>query len=102
MVYEDVKKNIKIVIYSKQKSVVEDVVKKLEEDEYKIEITDDLDKILSSRWKRPRIVLFFYNDKSEIEEVKIKNKNTELIAHDINNINIEIIRIELMYASRII
>ena len=72
MVYEDVKKNIKIVIYSKQKSVVEDVVKKLEEDEYKIEITDDLDKILSSRWKRPRIVLFFYNDKSEIEEVKIK------------------------------
>ena len=102
MVYEDVKINIKIVIYSKQKSVVEDVVKKLEEDEYKIEITDDLDKILSSRWKRPRIVLFFYNDKSEIEEVKIKNKNTELIAHDINNINIEIIRIELMYASRII
>lgn len=102
MVYEDVKKNIKIVIYSKQTSVVEDVVKKLEEDEYKIEITDDLDKILSSRWKRPRIVLFFYNDKSEIEEVKIKNKNTELIAHDINNINIEIIRIELMYASRII
>ena len=102
MVYEDVKKNIKIVIYSKQKSVVEDVVKKLEEDEYKIEITDDLDKILGSRWKRPRIVLFFYNDKSEIEEVKIKNKNTELIAHDINNINIEIIRIELMYASRII
>lgn len=102
MVYEDVKKNIKIVIYSKQKSVVEDVVKKLEEDEYKIEITDDLDKILCSRWKRPRIVLFFYNDKSEIEEVKIKNKNTELIAHDINNINIEIIRIELMYASRII
>lgn len=102
MVYEDVKKNIKIVIYSKQTSVVEDVVKKLEEDEYKIEITDDLDKILGSRWKRPRIVLFFYNDKSEIEEVKIKNKNTELIAHDINNINIEIIRIELMYASRII
>lgn len=102
MVYEDVKKNIKIVIYSKQKSVVEDVVKKLEEDEYKIEITDDLDKILGSRWKRPRIVLLFYNDKSEIEEVKIKNKNTELIAHDINNINIEIIRIELMYASRII
>ena len=99
MVYEDVKKNIKIVIYSKQTSVVEDVVKKLEEDEYKIEITDDLDKILGSRWKRPRIVLFFYNDKSEIEEVKIKNKNTELIAHDINNINIEIIRIELMYAS---
>lgn len=46
--------------------------------------------------------MFFYNDKSEIEEVKIKNKNTELIAHDINNINIEIIRIELMYASRII
>lgn len=102
MVYEDVKKNIKIVIYSKQTSVVEDVVKKLEEDEYKIEITDDLDKILSSRWKRPRIVLFFYNDKSELEEVKIKNKNTELIAHDTNNINIEIIRIELMYASRII
>ena len=102
MVYEDVKKNIKIVIYSKQTSVVEDVVKKLEEDEYKIEITDDLDKILGSRWKRPRIVLFFYNDKSELEEVKIKNKNTELIAHDINNINIEIIRIELMYASRII
>ena len=58
MVYEDVKKNIKIVIYSKQKSVVEDVVKKLEEDEYKIEITDDLDKILGSRWKRPRIVFF--------------------------------------------
>lgn len=102
MVYEDVKKNIKIVIYSKQTSVVEDVVKKLEKDEYKIEITDDLDKILGSRWKRPRIVLFFYNDKSELEEVKIKNKNTELIAHDINNINIEIIRIELMYASRII
>ena len=102
MVYEDVKKNIKIVIYSKQTSVVEDVVKKLEEDEYKIEITDDLDKILSSRWKRPRIVLLFYNDKNELEEVKIKNKNTELIAHDINNINIEIIRIELMYASRII
>ena len=102
MVYEDVKENIKIVIYSKQTSVVEDVVKKLEEDEYKIEITDDLDKILSSRWKRPRIVLFFYNDKSEIEEVKIKNKNTELIAHDINNINIAIIRIELTYASRII
>lgn len=102
MVYEDVKKNIKIVIYSKQTSVVENVVKKLEEDEYKIEITDDLDKILSSRWKRPRIVLFFYNDKSELEEVKIKNKNTELIAHDTNNINIEIIRIELMYASRII
>lgn len=102
MVYEDVKKNIKIVIYSKQTSVVEDVVKKLEEDEYKIEITDDLDKILSSRWKRPRIVLLFYNDKNELEEVKIKNKNTELITHDINNINIEIIRIELMYASRII
>ena len=102
MVYEDVKKNIKIVIYSKQTSVVEDVVKKLEEDEYKIEITDDLDKILSSRWKRPRIVLLFYNDKNELEEVKIKNKNTELIVHDINNINIEIIRIELMYASRII
>ena len=102
MVYEDVKKNIKIVIYSKQTRVIEHEIKKLEEDEYKIEITDDLDKILSSRWKRPRIVLFFYNDKSEIEEVKIKNKNTELIAHDINNINIEIIRIELMYASRII
>lgn len=102
MVYEDVKKNIKIVIYSKQTSVVEDVVKKLEEDEYKLEITDDLDKILNSRWKRPRIVLFFYNDKSELEEVEIRNKNTELIAHDINSINIEIIKIELMYASRII
>ena len=62
IIYEDVKKNIKITIYSKHKNILKKVVDELEKNDFKVEEYENIDKLLIDLTKgRIKILVYLFD-----------------------------------------
>ncbi|MBO5477485.1 MAG: hypothetical protein J6A15_07030 [Clostridia bacterium] len=82
IIYDDVKKNTKIAIFSKQDDILDEVINKLEEDNFNIEIYEDIDKLKNSIIrKKTRIVVFIKYDVEKINYIKEASSDAMIILY---------------------
>ena len=71
IIYDDVKKNTKIAIFSKQDDILDEVKNKLEDDNFNIEIYEDIEKLKNNILRNKiRIVIFLKLDLEQINYIK--------------------------------
>lgn len=103
IIYDDVKKNFKIVIYSKQADILNKVAQNIEKDEFKAEIYNNLDKLyLDLNKKKIKILVYLFEHEDEIDKVKSINKNIKYIFYPCKDINVDMIKLEVIYLIRLI
>lgn len=119
IIYENVKKNTKIAVFSIQDNILDEVLNKLENDEFNVEKYNDIDKLKDSIVSQKiKIVIFLDYDIEKIKSIneinndiliilvkseKQKIKYKELEDLDIQNIvDIERLNNEIVYSLRII
>lgn len=103
IIYDDVKKNFKIVIYSKQADILNKVAQNIEKDEFKVEIYNNLDKLyLDLNKKKIKILVYLFEHEDEIDKVKSINKNIKYIFYPCKDINVDMIKLEVIYLIRLI
>ncbi len=103
IIYDDLKKSTKVIVYSSQNDILNKVVNELEKEELKVEKYDEIEK-LSEIVKRRKIKLIIaIGDDNEIKEIKgLINSNIKLILAKNENVNIEALKVELYYNLKII
>ena len=98
IIYDDVKKNFKIVIYSKQADILNKVAQNIEKDEFKAEIYNNLDKLyLDLNKKKIKILVYLFEHEDEIDKVKSINKNIKYIFYPCTDINVDMIKLAVIY-----
>lgn len=103
IIYDDVKKNFKIVIYSKQADILNKVAQNIEKDDFKAEIYNNLDKLyLDLNKKKIKILVYLFEHEDEIDRVKSINKNIKYIFYPCKDINVDMIKLEVIYLIRLI
>lgn len=103
IIYDDVKKNFKIVIYSKQADILNKVAQNIEKDDFKAEIYNNLDKLyLDLNKKKIKILVYLFEHEDEIDKVKSINKNIKYIFYPCKDINVDMIKLEVIYLIRLI
>ena len=119
IIYDDVKKNTKIAIFSKQDDILDEVVNKLEDDNFNIEIYEDIDKLRNNIIrKKTRIVVVIKYDVEQINYIKESSNDVMIILYapvvskalykEVKSLNIQNVvdldRLddEIMYSLRII
>lgn len=82
IIYDDVKKNTKIAIFSKQDDILDEVKNKLEDDNFNIEIYEDIEKLKNNIIKNKiRIVVFLKLDLEQINYIKQIKSNIMIILY---------------------
>lgn len=103
IIYDNVKKNIKITIYSKHKNILNNIVEEVEKEGFKIEQFDNIDKLLTELEKgKIKILIYLFDDKEELEHLYKFKEYTKLIFFNNQNINIEALMTEIVYTIKII
>lgn len=103
IIYEDVKKNIKITIYSKHKNILKKVVDELEKNDFKVEEYENIDKLLIDLTKgRIKILVYLFDGFNELENIKSYSNYTKLIIFNNHNTNFEALMTEIVYTLKII
>lgn len=103
IIYEDVKKNIKITIYSKHKNILKKVVDEVEKNDFKVEEYENIDKLLIDLTKgRIKILVYLFDSFNELENIKSYSNYTKLIIFNNRNINFEALMTEIVYTLKII
>lgn len=101
IIYDDVKKDIKIAIYSKHMSILDKVTDELEKEEFRVEKYNDLDKLVLIK-KKIRVLICLYDNEQEIELIQNSKKNVKLITYKNSEFNIDMIKLELIYILKLI
>ena len=84
IIYEEVKKNTIVSIFSKQKDILDEVVDKLENDEFNVKKYDDIEKLKESIIeKKARIIVFLDYDLENIKHIK-EHINDNFICRNCN------------------
>ncbi len=100
LIYDDVKKNIKIAIYSKHNNILDKVIDELEKEEFKVEKYNDVDKLFHDISKKKiKILIYPLESKEELE--KIENLNIKVILYN-KKINIDTLKVEIYYNLKLI
>lgn len=82
IIYDDVKKNTKIAIFSKQDDILDEVKNKLEDDNFNIEIYEDIEKLKNNILRNKiRIVVFLKLDLEQINYIKQIKSNIMIILY---------------------
>lgn len=82
IIYDDVKKNTKIAIFSKQDDILDEVINKLEEDNFNIEVYEDIDKLKNNIIrKKVRIIVFIKYDVEQINYIKETSSDAMIILY---------------------
>jgi len=82
IIYDDVKKNTKIAIFSKQDDILDEVRNKLEDDNFNIETYEDIEKLKNNIVKNKiRIVVFLKFDLEQINYIKQTKNNIMIILY---------------------
>ncbi len=119
IIYEEVKKNTIVSIFSKQKDILDEVVDKLENDEFNVKKYDDIEKLKESIIeKKARIIVFLDYDLENIKHIKELDNTLMIILYvetvtkaiykevkklDIQNVvDLDRLDDEIMYSLRII
>lgn len=103
IIYEDVKKNIKITIYSKHKNILNNIVEEVEKEGFKTEQFDNIDKLLTELEKgKIKILIYLFDEKEELECLYKFKEYTKPIFFNNQDINIEALMTEIVYTIKII
>ena len=103
IIYDDVKKNIKITIYSKHKNILKKIVDEVEKNNFKVEEYDSIDKLLVDLDKRKiKILVFLFDEISEVNDIDEYKENIKIIIFNNSNINLEALMTEIVYMIKII
>lgn len=103
IIYDDVKKNIKITIYSKHKNILKKIVDEVEKNNFKVEEYDNIDKLLVDLGKRKiKILVFLFDEISEVNDIDEYKENIKIIIFNNSNINLEALMTEIVYMIKII
>ena len=82
IIYDDVKKNTKIAIFSKQDDILDEVKNKLEDDNFNIGIYEDIEKLKNNILRNKiRIVVFLKLDLEQINYIKQIKSNIMIILY---------------------
>ena len=103
IIYDDVKKNIKITIYSKHKNILNNIVEEVEKEGFKTEQFDNIDKLLTELEKgKIKILIYLFDEKEELEHLYKFKEYTKQIFFNNQDINIEALMTEIVYTIKII
>ncbi len=103
IIYDNVKKNIKITIYSKHKNILNNIVEEVEKEGFKTEQFDNIDKLLTELEKgKIKILIYLFDEKEELEHLYKFKEYTKPIFFNNQDINIEALMTEIVYTIKII
>ena len=103
IIYDIVKKNIKITIYSKHKNILNNIVEEVEKEGFKTEQFDNIDKLLTELEKgKIKILIYLFDEKEELECLYKFKEYTKPIFFNNQDINIEALMTEIVYTIKII
>ena len=103
IIYDNVKKNIKITIYSKHKNILNNIVEEVEKEGFKTEQFDNIDKLLTELEKgKIKILIYLFDEKEELECLYKFKEYTKQIFFNNQDINIEALMTEIVYTIKII
>lgn len=103
IIYDNVKKNIKITIYSKHKNILNNIVEEVEKEGFKTEQFDNIDKLLTELEKgKIKMLIYLFDEKEELEHLYKFKEYTKQIFFNNQDINIEALMTEIVYTIKII
>ncbi len=103
IIYDDLRKNTKVIVYSNKTYILDKVVNELEKEELKVEKYNEIEKIYEIVKKRKiKIIVAICNEQELIEIKNNISSNVILITYIAENLNIEALKVELYYNLKII
>ena len=101
IIYNKAKKNYKVAIFSEQSDILDKVKNEVEDIGFKTIIYNDVndlkDGILKSKFK-----ILIYLKSSNLDFNEIELHNLKLIQYDIKNLNLDALKVEVIYSLRLI
>lgn len=103
IIYDDLRKNTKVIVYSNKTYILDKVANELEKEELKVEKYDEIEKIYEIVKKRKIKIIVAICSQKELIEIKNNiSPNIVLISYIVENLNIEALKVELYYNLKII
>lgn len=103
VIYDDLKKNIKVIIYSNKNYILDKVSNELEKEELKVEKYNEIEKICEIIKRRKIKIIIAISNENDINIIKSNiSSNVKLIIYQEENLNIEALKVELYYNLKII
>ncbi len=87
IIYDDVKKNIKIAIYSKHDNILDKITDELQKEELKVDKYNDIEKLFNDISKK-KFKIVILPQTTEEELLKLNNLNIKVILYN-KKLNIE-------------
>ena len=96
IIYNKAKKSVKVAIFSEQNDILDKVKNEVEDIGFKTILYDNLinlkDGFLKSKFK---ILIYLGNPNLDLNDFELQN--LKLIQYDTNNLNMEALKVELIY-----
>lgn len=103
IIYDDLRKNTKVIVYSSQDDILDKVTNELEKEEIKVEKYNKLEKIYEIIKRRKIKLIIAVGTDDELKDIKSKlESNIKLILYEKGQLNIEALKVELYYNLKII
>ena len=81
IIYDDVKKNIKIAIYSKHDNILDKITDELQKEELKVDKYNDIEKLFNDISKK-KFKIVILPQTTEEELLKLNNLNIKVILYN--------------------
>lgn len=103
IIYDDLRKNTKVIVYSRKNYVLEKVANELEKEELKVEKYNEVEKICEIVKRRKIKIIIAICDNEDMDILKNNiSSNIKLIIYQAEGLNIEALKVELYYNLKII
>ncbi len=97
VIYDNLKKNTKVIVYSSRNNILEHVADEIQKEGLKIEKYDTLDRLIEITKKRKIKLIVAVAQDVEVEKIKELTSNIKIVSSNINELNIEALKVELYY-----
>lgn len=101
IIYNEVKKNIKLGIFSSSNGILDTLKNELEDIGYKVVTYDELDK-LKKDIQKGKFKILILPESLNLDFKELKLDNTKVILIDEQNLNLGVLKVELYYNSKLI
>ncbi len=97
IIYDNLKKNTKVIVYSSRNNILERVADEIQKEGLKVEKYDTLDTLIEITKKRKIKLIVVVAQNIEVEKIKELTSNIKIVSSNINELNIEALKVELYY-----
>lgn len=101
IIYNEVKKNIKVAVFSFSNGILDDVIKEIEEVGYKVVEYNEIDKLKKDILKG-KFKILILSESLNLDFKELNLENTKVILLDDKNPNLDVLKVELYYNSKLI